>query len=250
MRVLITGFGPFPGVPFNPSAVLVKALARRRRPALAGIVRTTHIFATTYDAVDRDLPKLFAQKPDIMLMFGIAGSRRHVCIETRARNAVSLLYPDAGGHRAQRGIMVAGRASAAEAKRRSSHLLGRRSGIVQFPPACRATPDDIFATTPIGARLERASHGQQLVQFVHIPRVRFDPRRQRKTRSVAFRPLVTADRKASGCAHCGEAAAIASLTCSDPTSIPFQLRSVGRAKLATLHARYRPAARIARSKPP
>ena len=39
MRVLITGFGPFPGAPFNPSAALAKALARRRRPALAGIAR-------------------------------------------------------------------------------------------------------------------------------------------------------------------------------------------------------------------
>src|ERR1700731_4705599 len=63
MRVLITGFGPFPGAPFNPSAALAKALAHRRRPALAGIERVTHVFATTYASVDRDLPKLFAQKP-------------------------------------------------------------------------------------------------------------------------------------------------------------------------------------------
>src|SRR5215469_14037132 len=64
MRVLITGFGPFPGAPFNPSAALAKALARRRRPAFADLDRATHIFATTYASVDRDLPKLLAQKPD------------------------------------------------------------------------------------------------------------------------------------------------------------------------------------------
>src|SRR5712692_4936949 len=58
MRVLITGFGPFPGAPFNPSAALAKALARRRRPALAGIERSTYVFATTYASVDRELPKL------------------------------------------------------------------------------------------------------------------------------------------------------------------------------------------------
>ena len=102
MRVLITGFGPFPGAPFNPSAALAKALARRRRPALAGIERVVHVFATTYASVDRDLPKLFAQKPDIVLMFGVAGRRRQLCIETRARNAVSLLFPDASGHRPRR----------------------------------------------------------------------------------------------------------------------------------------------------
>jgi pyroglutamyl-peptidase len=108
VRVLITGFGPFPGAPFNPSAALAKALARRRRPALAGIERATHVFATTYASVDHDLPKLLAQKqkPDIVLMFGVAGRRHQLCIETRARNAVSPLFPDAGGHRPQHGAIV------------------------------------------------------------------------------------------------------------------------------------------------
>ena len=105
VRVLITGFGPFPGAPFNPSAALAKALARRRRPALAGVECSTHIFATTYASVDRDLPKLFAQKPDVVLMFGVAGRRRQLCIETRAHNAVSLLFPDASGHRPLRGVI-------------------------------------------------------------------------------------------------------------------------------------------------
>jgi pyroglutamyl-peptidase len=58
MRVLLVGFGPFPGVPFNPSAILVKALSRRRRPALADVICRTHVFATTYAAVDHDVPKL------------------------------------------------------------------------------------------------------------------------------------------------------------------------------------------------
>jgi len=47
MRVLLIGFGPFPGAPRNPSALLAKALARRRRPAFGDIVRASHIFTTT-----------------------------------------------------------------------------------------------------------------------------------------------------------------------------------------------------------
>ncbi len=43
--------------------------------------------------------------------------------------------------------------------------------------------------------LDRAGNGHPLVQFVHIPRVRFDPRRRRQSRSVAFRPLVIASEK-------------------------------------------------------
>ena len=103
MRILLAGFGPFPGAPVNPSALLVKTLARRRRPALAGVARATHVFATAYAAVDRDLPKVLAAKPDIVLIFGLAGRRRQLCIEARARNAVSVLFPDANGHRPQSG---------------------------------------------------------------------------------------------------------------------------------------------------
>src|ERR1700679_475634 len=105
MRVALAGFGAFPGVPFNPSAALVRALVRRRRPALADVACTTHIFATSYAAVDRDLPKLFAQKPDVVLIFGVAGRRRQLCIETRARNAVSLLFPDASGRKPHHGVI-------------------------------------------------------------------------------------------------------------------------------------------------
>src|SRR5581483_8950820 len=99
MRVIIAGFGPFAGAPSNPSGLLATALARRRRPALAGIEITSHIFATAYGSVDRDLPKLLARKPDVLLIFGLAGRRREICLETRARNARSVLFPDVHGHR-------------------------------------------------------------------------------------------------------------------------------------------------------
>ena len=96
MRIVIAGFGPFPGAPSNPSGRLAIALARRRRPALAEIEITSHVFATAYSAVDRDLPKLLARKPDVILIFGLAGRRREVCVETRARNKRSILFPDSG----------------------------------------------------------------------------------------------------------------------------------------------------------
>ncbi len=193
MRVLLTGFGPFPGVPFNPSAVLVKALARRRRPALAEIARTTHIFATTYEAVDRDLPMLFAQKPDIVLMFGLAGNRRHICIETRARNSVSLLYPDAGRHRPQRGVIVPG-GPALQGRAPFADLLGALRGSA-IPSRLSRDAGRYVCNYSYSRALERAGNGQPLVQFVHIPRVRFDPRRRRQSRSVTLRPLVIAAEK-------------------------------------------------------
>src|SRR5579859_256096 len=111
MKVRIAGFGPFPGAPSNPSGHLAMALARRRRPALAGIEITSHVFATAYNAVDRDLPKPLARKPDVLLIFGLAGRRRHLCIETRARNARSILLPDVRGWRPERAIIEPGQSA-------------------------------------------------------------------------------------------------------------------------------------------
>src|ERR1700689_3906010 len=109
MRVVLAGFGPFPGAPFTPSGVLAQALVRSRRPALAGLHRTATVFATSYTAVDRGLPKICAKKPDIVLVFGLAGRRRHVGIETPARNAVSVLFPDVTRHRPAQSVIKLGR---------------------------------------------------------------------------------------------------------------------------------------------
>jgi pyroglutamyl-peptidase len=176
MRVLITGFGPFPGAPFNPSAALAKTLARRHRPALAGIDRVVHVFATTYASVDRDLPKLFAQKPkpDIVLMFGVAGRRHQLCIETQARNAVSLLFPDAGGHRPRHGVIklhgpatLTGNAPFARLAGAAGTRLSRDAG--------RYLCNYVYWRA-----LEQVRGTRPLVQFVHIPPVSTKPRPRRR----------------------------------------------------------------------
>src|SRR5262249_56495440 len=93
---LITGFGPFPGAPFNPTEALVRRLAARRRPALADVVRVAHVFATRYATVEAELPGLVARhRPDVLLMFGLAARTPGLRIEPRARNAVSRLVPAA-----------------------------------------------------------------------------------------------------------------------------------------------------------
>jgi pyroglutamyl-peptidase len=181
MRVLLIGFGPFPGAPLNPSALLVKSLARRRRPAFAEVVRTTHVFATTYAAVDRDLPKLLAAGPDIVLMFGVAGRRRHLCIETRARNAISLLFPDASGYRPRQGIIAPGEPAALRSAAPFARLLGAvRANTV--PALLSRDAGRYLCNYAYWRALERSRDGRPLVQFVHIPGVSLGPRRQRRGR--------------------------------------------------------------------
>lgn len=194
MRVLLAGFGPFPGVPRNPSAVVAQALARRRRPALSHLDRSAHVFATSYAAVDRDLPKLFASKPDVVLIFGLAGRRRHICIETRARNAVSLLFPDANGRRPSTGVIEAGGPSALFGGAPFHRLLGAaraRNGSVRLS----RDAGRYLCNYAYWRALQRAPHGRPLVQFVHIPAIARHPlphRRNKKWRALTLTQVLTA----------------------------------------------------------
>jgi pyroglutamyl-peptidase len=166
--VLITGFGHFPGAPFNPSGPLALALVQRRRPEFAGMTRVAHVFATSYAGVDRDLPALLARhKPDIVLMFGLAGRDPFVRIETRARNAASVLFPDVDGYRpAGRTIVPGGPAS-----------LSGRAPFARLLAAARAAgararlshdAGDYLCNYTYWRALE-ASRSGTLIQFVHIP---------------------------------------------------------------------------------
>src|ERR1700730_15207291 len=106
-RILITGFGPFPGAPFNPTQPLVARLLRLRRPALADVELSGHIFPVTYNAVDRELPALMRKhRPHALQMFAIAARTRYLRIETRARNAITTLWPDADHARVRKGSIA------------------------------------------------------------------------------------------------------------------------------------------------
>ena len=169
LRLLLTGFGAFPGAPYNPTQPLVARLARLRRPALDEVEISSHIFPVTYAAVDQQLPEvLAAQKPDALLMFGLASRTSYLRIETRARNAVTMLWPDAANTRSsKRGI--AGHADAMLFGPHTAKLLR----------AARLTGIDARASRDAGAYLcnylswraieNVKAGGPQLAAFIHIP---------------------------------------------------------------------------------
>jgi pyroglutamyl-peptidase len=109
LRILITGFGAFPGAPYNPTMPLVERLMRLRRPAFDDVELSSHIFHVTYATVDRELPGLLGKhRPQALLMFGLAARTSHLRIETRARNAITTIWPDADGTRVRKGSIAPG----------------------------------------------------------------------------------------------------------------------------------------------
>jgi len=168
LRVVIAGFGPFPGAPSNPTGRLATALARRRRPALADIEITSHVFTTAYAAVDRDLAKLLARNPDVLLIFGLAGRRRHICIETRAHNARSVLFPDVSGCRPERATIEDGQIRSRTGNAPFHQLLNvaRRNKV---PARLSRDAGAYLCNYAYWRALQHVRGKHPLVQFVHIP---------------------------------------------------------------------------------
>ncbi|KIZ47609.1 MULTISPECIES: pyroglutamyl-peptidase I [Rhodopseudomonas] len=176
LRILITGFGPFPGAPYNPTPALVARLMRLRRPAFAEVERVSHIFPVSYRAVDSELPALLARhRPDALLMFGLAARTSYLRVETRARNAVTMLWPDAEQSKLRTASIEPG------------------AGAQMFGPhtqrllrAARATGIDARASRDAGRYLcnylswraieaTARPDGPRLATFVHVPAVARDP---------------------------------------------------------------------------
>lgn len=94
LRIAVAGFGPFPGVPRNPSAAIVRAIAMSPRIRATGVLLETAIFPTAYAAAKRELEMLLARNAGAIVLFGVAARTKHIRVETIARNRASLLYPD------------------------------------------------------------------------------------------------------------------------------------------------------------
>ena len=179
VTILVTGFGPFPGAPFNPTGPMVESLARLRRPRIANVKIIPHVFPTSYTAVDQDLPKLLARhKPDVLLMFGLATRATAIRIETQARNAITLL-PDAAGYAPRRGTIAAGRSTLAIPAPVAALLAAARGARV---PVVRSRNAGSYLCNYLCWRASEAagkSRRPRLAAFIHVPPVRGRARPQK-----------------------------------------------------------------------
>jgi pyroglutamyl-peptidase len=196
ITILVTGFGPFPGAPFNPTGPLARRLARKRRPALANVRIVTHVFPTSYAAVDRELPMLIAKhKPRALLMFGLASRSRNVRVETRARNSLAPL-PDAAGVSIDRYVITVGKPSSVPLPAPRRPLLGAFHGIV--PTALSRDAGRYLCNYLCWRAAQQASTGTgpRIAAFVHVPPVRRGSRRKRGKVSLTLDDLVMAGARA------------------------------------------------------
>ena len=170
--VLITGFGPFPGAPVNPTEQIVRNFARMKR--LRGHKLATHVFATSYAAVDRNLPRLIAKhRPRALIMFGLAANTPHIRIETLAHNDVSRQHVDVTGKKPKGSAIRPSRAAALRGRAPFTQLVNaaRAAGV----KAQRSEDAGRYVCNYVYWRAIEAAQkpgGPKRVVFVHVPELR------------------------------------------------------------------------------
>ncbi|MCT8268435.1 pyroglutamyl-peptidase I [Afifella sp. JA880] len=96
-RLLVTGFGPFPGVAINPSAWVVERLADEAGGFASHADVRTAILATDWQEGPNTLDRLWqAHRPDVVVHFGVASAARGFRLERVAHNR-RLARPDVQG---------------------------------------------------------------------------------------------------------------------------------------------------------
>lgn len=151
MTLLVTGFGPFPGMPQNPTTTLIEEVAAHALPGVK-----TRLLPTTWKGCEA-IPALAAEA-DMVLMFGVAGSARRIRYERVSRPTASPSADADGQH-----------PHASPQRSRRPHfdvtdlvLRARRAG---FPVIASDNAGGYICNAAYGAALT----AQPRTLFVHVP---------------------------------------------------------------------------------
>ena len=167
--ILLTGFGPFPGVPLNATMDLVPQIAALSARAFPDVHVASGILPTDWRAAPERLEALLAaHRPALALHFGVSGRARGFEVEQRARNVCGGT-PDAGGAAPAANVVLAEAPDELRATIPVQHIVGRlrRRGI----PAFVSRDAGLYlcnATLYTSLTLARDAPGRR-TGFIHVP---------------------------------------------------------------------------------
>ena len=190
-RLLVTGFGAFPGAPRNPTALILRHLERDRgRLERLGIDMRCVLIPVLYADVAPTLRQAVSQlRPDAILHLGLASRSRGVSVETRAVNRAGPLHPDAAGRVPSSQIIARDAPQWLAATYAASPILAaiRRERV---PAHLSIDAGDYVCNATLYRSLLDAAAPQ--VGFLHVPslRNRVQPKARTTRRTTAPKPTV------------------------------------------------------------
>ena len=168
--ILLTGFGPFPGVPVNVSGPLTEAIARRAATRFRSKRIVTAVLPTEWQTAPRRLAEFYRKEtPALVLHFGVSERARDLVIETRALNRRGPT-PDAAAARPKSSCIIAGGPDHLDVGLPVESIVDRlrAMGI----PASRSDDAGSYLCNTVlyhSLRLAAAMAVPAAVGFVHIP---------------------------------------------------------------------------------
>jgi len=162
-KVLITGFGPFPGVAWNPSGWLVQTLARtHERPLAAAVLPVSWTGAWAALA-----PLLDAACPRHVILFGVSRTARGFHLEQRAYNTRNG-HPDADGTTPEEQWLLPAHAESLDATLPLAPIASAVAA-AGIPVALSDDPERYLCNALLFRALHWAQDKPTRVGFVHIP---------------------------------------------------------------------------------
>ncbi len=168
-NLLVTGFGPFPGAPANPTEALVRELAHVPPETFGAAGFHAVVLPTEYRRSWSILRRLYGRlAPDVVVHFGLSARADALMIERTARRRCASDRPDAVGFAPRRG--QARRtgpetlASTLPAERIIAALL--EAGL---PAAASDDAGDYVCNATLYRSLAEAAASPRRIGFVHVP---------------------------------------------------------------------------------
>jgi pyroglutamyl-peptidase len=165
LRLLLTGFGPFPGVPKNASAALAETFEERFAPGITVFTAVLPVVWSEAQAAVRDLVE--RHKPQALLHFGVSKRAAAFEIEARAVNASGPKEDHAGVIRPSKRLVPSGPATLTATLPPS--LLARALTCAGHPATVSNDAGRYLCNAVFYWSLQSALPGDPLVALVHIP---------------------------------------------------------------------------------
>lgn len=194
-RLFVTGFGPFPNAPDNPTEALVKALAGEPPQAFGAAALRAVVLPTEYRRSWQKLRRTTACfAPDVVVHFGLSHNADRIRIERSAHRYCSSDLADASGYAPRSGL---GRRSDPDLLQSTLPV----DTIVEqledsgFPAAASDNAGPYVCNATLYRSLLAAPEGlQRLIGFVHVPAIGvngFTPERLKQAALVILRAAVS-----------------------------------------------------------
>ena len=168
VRVLVTGFGPFPGIPHNASTSV--ALALEDSPVTPGVDIATAIIPVVWATARLAARKAVARfRPHAVLHFGVSKRASGFEIETRAFNMSGRKEDQAGMVRRANALVRAGKPVLTPTLPPLDLVRAlRKDG---FPAALSEDPGRYLCNALFYWSLYEGESDGRLVSFVHMPAI-------------------------------------------------------------------------------